>query len=231
MTISHALLPFGDLRETAVEQTPTHLILTAHVVTPVLVCPCCGIASTRIHSTYVRTIADVPILQRQFILRLAVRRAFCDHLPCPRRIFGERLPCIAAYARRTDRLTDALQAMAFAVGGLGSARLGQQLALPTSPRTQLRLLHRYQPPAPIAPRVVGLDDWAWKKGRTYGTICVDLERHQPIDLLPDRDVATIAAWLKAHPTIKIVSRLINDNEICRLMRIKCADCQFTRTAS
>lgn len=158
MHISHALLPFGDLRETAVEQTATHLILTAQVVTPLLTCPCCGSVSTRIHSTYVRTIADVPILQRQFVLRLVVRRGFCDHSPCLRRIFGERLPGIAVAARRTDRLTTALQALAFAVGGLGSARLGQQLALPTSPRTQLRLLHRYQPPVPIAPRVVGLDD-------------------------------------------------------------------------
>lgn len=206
MNIAHTLLPFGDFLEESVEQTPTHLTLTARSVTPLPACPQCGTGSHRVHSTYLRTVADLPVLQRQFVLRFRVRRLFCDQPRCSQRIFGEQLPAIKRYARRTDRLTAALQTLAFAVGGLGSARLGQHLAFPTSPRTQLRLLHAYQPPAPAAPRVVGLDDWAWKKGRTYGTICVDLERQQPIDLLPDREPATVAAWLKAHPTIEIISR-------------------------
>jgi len=54
--------------------------------------------------------------------------------------------------------------------------------------------------------VLGVDDWSWKKGRRFGTILVDLERHKIIDLLPDRERATFARWLREHPTVDLISR-------------------------
>ncbi len=80
------------------------------------------------------------------------------------------------------------------------------LRMPTRVRTLLRLMHAHQLPVPPAPTVVGIDDWAWKKGCTYGTLIVDLEQHCPIDLLPDRTADTVAAWLAAHPTIDVIAR-------------------------
>ena len=109
-----------------------------------------------------------------------------------------------AFARQTARLRHTPLTLAFATGGHGGARLAHALAMPTSTRTLLRLLHTQPVPTFPAPRVVGLDEWAWKKGRNYGTICVDLERHQLIDLLPDRSPDIIAAWLRAHPCITVI---------------------------
>jgi transposase len=57
-----------------------------------------------------------------------------------------------------------------------------------------------------APRVIGLDEWAWRRGRRFGTIACDLERHQVVDLLPERSAPSVAQWLQAHPTVEIVCR-------------------------
>jgi transposase len=113
---------------------------------------------------------------------------------------------VAPYARKTHRLTDALRLVGFALGGAPGARLSAELGLGTSAATILRRIEDTVLPPPVPPRVVGLDDWAWKKGRRYGTVVVDLERKQVLDLLPDREIATVAAWLHAHPTIEVVSR-------------------------
>ncbi len=136
------------------------------------------------------------------IERLTVRRFFCDNATCSRRIFVERLgEALPAFARRTNRLAKALYAIAFAAGGEGGARLAYAQAMPASPRTLLRLLSFSPLPAPSPPRVVGIDEWAWKKGRSYGTILVDLERKQPVDLLSDRNADSVKAWFETHPGI------------------------------
>lgn len=139
-------------------------------------------------------------------LELAVRRFFCPVATCSQRIFCERSALVAPHAHRTVRLNQALQRLGLAVGGEGGARLAKALALPTSPDTLLRRI-RQLPPLPSAtPRVVGIDDWAKRKGRSYGTILVDLERRVPIELLPDREEATVHHWLETHPEVQIISR-------------------------
>jgi transposase len=154
-----------------------------------------------------RTVADLPWAAVSVQLHMRVRRFFCENAACPRRIFAERLgESLPASARRTSRFAEALCTFAFAAGGEGGARLAHAQTMGASPRTLLRLLHSCSLPGIAPPRVLGLDEWAWKKGRTYGTIFVDLERKCPVDLLPDRDADSVAAWLKLHPGVEIIVR-------------------------
>jgi transposase len=134
------------------------------------------------------------------------RRFRCRTPSCPRAVFCERLPAIRLHARATDSLTRAQRDVALAVGGEGGSRLCHRLAFPTSGDTLLRRIRVTPPVTAPSPRVLGVDDFAFRKGHTYGTILVDQERRRVIDLLPDRTAATLTAWLKERPSIQIVSR-------------------------
>jgi transposase len=138
---------------------------------------------------------------------MTVRRFLCSGSGCPRRIFVEPLNGFAArYARTTTRLAQTHFAIGSALGGEAGARLAKKIAVPTSPDTLLRRVKQTGVRSSDAPKFVGIDDWAWCKGQRYGTIVVDLETNDVIDLLPDRDAATVKAWLEAHPGIELVSR-------------------------
>jgi transposase len=171
------------------------------------VCPVCGQRSQRVHSRYRRQVADVPCAGIPVQWTLVARRFFCENPDCPKSTFVERLPqVVAVWSRRTQRLIAAQQGIGLSVGGEPGARLSRQLGMNTSPDTLLRLIHRL-PHAPAKPvRVLGVDDWAWRRGQRYGTLLVDLEQSEPIDLLPDRTAEALAEWLKAHPSIEIISR-------------------------
>ena len=162
-------------------------------------CPLCRHPSERVHSRYTRHLGDLPWQGRVGELHLQVRRFRCATADCPRRVFPERLPAVAApRVRHTRRLAEAQRAVALSAGGKPGAHLSTRLAMPVSGGTLLRLI-RAAPvePAP-PPRVIGIDDWAWRWGKRYGTIVVDLERNCPIDLLPDRQAGTVATWLIDH---------------------------------
>ncbi len=140
-------------------------------------------------------------------LDLHVRRWCCANPVCARQIFTERLPTVVApSARRTARLATVVEALALALGGEAGARLPAILGTPRSADTLLTAIRRAARPDPPAPRVIGIDDWSWRRGHRFGTIIVDLERHAVVDLLPDRAVDSAVAWLQQHPQITTIAR-------------------------
>ena len=181
------------------------LVVTATARQHVVACPGCGHASTRVHSRYRRTLADLPWHGLRVHPEIQVRRFFCDVSDCRRQIFTERLPKTAAlYARRTARAASALEVIGLALGGRAGARLAEALGLAGAPAEILSVLSAVHAAtdegtdghgdrARAGPRVLGVDDWAWRKGQRYGTILVDLERHHVVDLLPDRELNTLVA--------------------------------------
>lgn len=140
-------------------------------------------------------------------MRLTVRRFRCRTPDCKVQIFTERLPGIAAArAQRSVRLAESQRAIGLVAGGEPGSRLAHRLAMPVSGDTLLRMIRSAPVPSFIAPTIVGIDDWAWRRGQRYGTIICDLERNRVLDLLPDRNADSVAAWLKRWPGIKVVAR-------------------------
>jgi transposase len=200
------ILPVGLFAD-AVAVGDSQIVVATHPVVTSTTCPSCGLSSARTHSRYERRLADLPWQGHQVELRIRVRRLRCVNEACPQRIFAERLPQIASTrARHTDRLREIQQAIVMALGGNPGARLAQRLALPISASTLLRVARATAAPLHAPPRVVGIDDWAWRRGTRYGTIVCDLERNRVIDLLPDREAGTVADWLRRNPGIEMIAR-------------------------
>ena len=199
-------LPAG-ITITSVHPSATELVVRVVCCSSSMPCPECHQPSARIHSNYQRTVGDLPCAGRNVILALTVRKFVCTTPTCSHKIFTERLPgLVSSYGRMTPRLIALVQALGLVAGGQMGTRQAERTGIATTPSTLLR--HLMQLPAPVtrAVRVLGLDDFAWKKRFTYGTIVVDLERRKIIDVLPDRESTTVETWLKEHPEVDVVSR-------------------------
>ena len=171
-------------------------------------CPLCGVRSRRIHSRYGRQVADLPCGGKQIRLRVTTRQFVCEVPHCRRRIFAERFgdEVLPTRSRRTARLECIVHHLGLALGGRPAASFAKRLMLPVSNDTLLRVVRRRARPRTEPLIVAGIDDWAFRKNHRYGTIVCDLERRRIVTLLPDREIATVRAWLSNHPEIRVVSR-------------------------
>jgi transposase len=170
-------------------------------------CRDCGAWSEAFHSTYERSLSDLPIAGGQAVIDLRVRRFRCYQLGCPRKTFVEQA-CILAqrYAHRTRRLRTLLEEIGLALGGRPGSRHTKRVAIPTSRSTLLRMV-RALPERPMAtPTVLGVDEFALRRGRHYGTILVDAEAHTIVELLENPSADALVEWLSNHPGAKVICR-------------------------
>ena len=199
-------LPFG-LRIDHIVRTEHNLTIAISSHRRKSQCPHCARQSHRIHSHYLRMMTDLASSGRSVTLHLQVRKFFCDGTTCPVRIFTERLPdFLIPSARKTNRLRRQIVELGLALGGRATERLAPHLGIAVSDTTVLHHLL----PVPVTPppvvTVLGVDDFSFRRGRTFGTILVDLQRHRVLALLPDRSQITFALWLQNHSEVQIISR-------------------------
>jgi len=169
-------------------------------------CPVCGKYSKQVHDYYFRTITDLPVFQNRTVILLRTRKFRCGNQQCPRKVFSEQTPDTIRYSRRTKRANRILETFAIELTGRLGSILSEQLHVSVSSSTITRIAHGHQIMEITQPRVLGVDDWAYRKGVSYGTILIDMETSRPIELLPSRDGQVLKDWLMKYNDVKIVTR-------------------------
>jgi transposase len=202
-----SLPALGQLILEAVEETTNGIILDVRGKHPPR-CPSCLDSHVSYHSRYVRKMRDLPWQGKHVAIHLQTRRFRCRNHACDRKIFAEQVPDLAARrARETVRLSEIVGLVGYVLGGLPSERLLLRLGIRSSVDTVLRRVKgRRIGASPPKVRVLSVDDWAWRKRQRYGTMLMDLERSQVIDLLPVRSAESLADWLSSHPEVEVITR-------------------------
>jgi len=181
-----SLVPCG-LTVESVRRADETIVVTARAEARIADCPLCGASSRRVHSRYIRQVSDLPCSGQKIHLRVVARRFVCSAPHCRRRIFAERFgdAVLAVRSRRTTRLECIVHHLGLALGGRPAASFARRLMLPVSNDTLLRVVRRRASLPEGQLKVIGIDDWAWRRNHRYGTIVCDLERRRIVTLLPD----------------------------------------------
>ena len=187
--------------------TPDSLIIGLIATDAVGTCPRCQTPTSRVHSFYQRTLADLPMSGKRIKLQVRLRKFFCPLADCPRKVFAQSCHSVCKpYARRLIRAEQQIQTIGLQAGAKPGSRLCHAIGQSVSASTVLRVIRKTLTPVVETPKRLGVDDFAFRKGRNYGTILIDLDGHKPIDLLSDREGKTLEDWLRKHPGIELVTR-------------------------
>ena len=198
-----------EISVTEVMQNEKEIYIHVSVQSKNCTCPKCGVISEHKHGTYKRKLQDLPILGRTTYLIVNAYEYQCDNSSCDVTTFVENVDgFLNYYSRMTERCEDFICTLALETSCEGSARICRSMNLKTSGDSIIRLLtKRYvtQPEVPCG-SIIGVDDFAFKKRHTYGTIIVDETTHKPVTIFDGRDGKTLKEWLSKNKHVKTITR-------------------------